>query len=48
MIKTADWIIDLGPESGQVLATDQPEEVASVEASQTGRLLRLVLGMGTG
>jgi excinuclease ABC subunit A len=44
VIKTADWIIDLGPEGGerggQVVAAGTPEEVAAVEESHTGRFLR--------
>jgi excinuclease ABC subunit A len=44
VIKTADWIIDLGPEGGDagghIVATGTPEEVAQVEASHTGRYLR--------
>lgn len=48
VIKTADWIIDLGPEGGagggQVIAAGTPEEVAQIEASHTGRFLRRVLG----
>ena len=44
VIKTCDWIIDLGPEGGsaggQVIATGTPEEVAAIEASHTGRFLR--------
>jgi excinuclease ABC subunit A len=47
VIKTADWIIDLGPEGGekggQVVAAGTPEEVAEVEASYTGRFLRKAL-----
>jgi excinuclease ABC subunit A len=47
IIKTADWIIDLGPEGGSgggnVVATGSPEEVAKVEHSHTGRYLRDVL-----
>ncbi|MGZ8398012.1 MAG: excinuclease ABC subunit UvrA, partial [Gemmatimonadales bacterium] len=43
VIKTADWIIDLGPEGGerggQVVAAGTPEEVAEVEASYTGQFL---------
>ena len=50
MIKTADYIIDLGPEGGaeggQVVATGTPEQVARVEASYTGRYLRTVLAEG--
>jgi excinuclease ABC subunit A len=44
VIKTADWIIDLGPEGGDagghIVATGTPEEVAEVEASYTGQYLR--------
>jgi excinuclease ABC subunit A len=44
VIKTADWIIDLGPEGGErggeVVAAGTPEEVAEVEASYTGQFLR--------
>ncbi|NUO65420.1 MAG: excinuclease ABC subunit UvrA [Gemmatimonadaceae bacterium] len=47
VVKTADWIIDMGPEGGQrggtVVATGSPEEVAKVEASHTGRYLRPLL-----
>ncbi|MDD4766375.1 MAG: excinuclease ABC subunit UvrA [Desulfotomaculaceae bacterium] len=47
VIKTADYIIDLGPEGGnnggQVLATGTPEEVASVPGSYTGMFLQKVL-----
>jgi excinuclease ABC subunit A len=47
IIKTADWIIDLGPEGGSgggsVVATGSPEDVALVEHSHTGRYLRDVL-----
>ena len=43
VIKTADWIIDLGPEGGeeggQVVAAGTPEQVAQVAASHTGRYL---------
>jgi len=48
VIKTADWIIDLGPEGGdgggRVIAQGTPEEVAAMDASFTGRYLRNVLG----
>jgi excinuclease ABC subunit A len=48
VIKTADHIIDLGPEGGsgggEVVAEGTPEEVAAVEASHTGHFLRAVLG----
>ncbi len=44
VIKTADWIIDMGPEGGSgggtVVAEGTPEDVAEVEASHTGRFLR--------
>ncbi len=47
VIKTADHIIDLGPEGGdeggQVVATGTPEEIAAVPGSHTGRYLRQVL-----
>jgi excinuclease ABC subunit A len=47
VIKTADWIIDLGPEGGNrggsVVAAGTPEDVAAVEASHTGRYLRPLL-----
>ncbi|MEV1146747.1 excinuclease ABC subunit UvrA [Micromonospora sp. NPDC049799] len=47
VIKTADWIIDMGPEGGHrggtVLATGTPEEVAEVAESHTGEFLRQVL-----
>ena len=47
VIKTADWIIDLGPEGGegggQIVAQGPPEKVAESEASHTGRYLRPVL-----
>jgi excinuclease ABC subunit A len=48
VIKTADWIIDLGPEGGTrggtVVAAGTPEDVAAVPASYTGQFLRPVLG----
>ncbi|MEM9517236.1 MAG: excinuclease ABC subunit UvrA [Actinomycetota bacterium] len=47
VIKTADWIIDLGPEGGTgggtIVAEGPPEHVATVEASHTGRYLRDLL-----
>jgi excinuclease ABC subunit A len=47
VIKTADWIIDLGPEGGdaggRVVAVGTPEDVAVCEASYTGRYLRPLL-----
>ena len=48
VIKTADWIIDLGPEGGDggglVIAQGTPEQVAAVDASYTGKYLRHALG----
>jgi excinuclease ABC subunit A len=50
VIKTADWIIDLGPEGGEeggrLIATGTPEQLALVEHSHTGRYLRDVLAVG--
>jgi excinuclease ABC subunit A len=47
VIKTADWIIDLGPEGGegggQIVAQGSPEKIIDCEASHTGRYLRQVL-----
>jgi excinuclease ABC subunit A len=47
MIKTADWLIDLGPEGGdkggQVIAVGTPEDVAKVKGSYTGQYLKRVL-----
>ena len=47
VIKTADWLIDLGPEGGvgggRLVAEGTPESVASVDASHTGRYLRQLL-----
>ena len=48
VIKTADWVIDLGPEGGagggRIVAPGTPEEIAACEASHTGQFLRPVLG----
>ncbi len=47
VIKTADWVIDLGPEGGSrgglVIATGTPEQVAKIEESYTGQFLKKVL-----
>jgi excinuclease ABC subunit A len=47
VIKTADWVIDLGPEGGarggEIIATGTPEEVARVDGSHTGVFLRPLL-----
>lgn len=44
VIKTADWIIDLGPEGGEqggyIVATGRPEEIIELENSYTGKFLR--------
>ena len=48
VIKTADWIVDLGPEGGdgggRIVATGTPEQVAANPASHTGRYLKKSLG----
>lgn len=47
VIKTADWVVDLGPEGGsgggQIIAEGTPEQVAEVEISHTGRFLKPML-----
>ncbi|WP_283132845.1 excinuclease ABC subunit UvrA [Rhizohabitans arisaemae] len=47
VIKTADWIVDMGPEGGSrgglVVATGTPEDIAKVEESHTGLFLRKIL-----
>ena len=51
VIKTADWLIDMGPEGGdgggRVVAQGTPEEVAQVPESHTGRYLRKCLSSDT-
>jgi len=51
VIKTADWIIDLGPEGGDkggtVVAVGPPEQIAAINESYTGRYLKNVLTAGT-
>lgn len=48
VMKSADWIIDIGPEGGfrggQLVATGTPEQIAEMEGSHTGRFLKDVLG----
>jgi excinuclease ABC subunit A len=48
VIKTADWVVDLGPEGGsgggQIIATGTPEEIAEVKHSHTGHFLKKLLG----
>ena len=50
VIKTADWVVDLGPEGGsgggQIIATGTPEEVAKVKGSHTARFLKDILVKG--
>jgi excinuclease ABC subunit A len=50
VVKTADWVIDLGPEGGgrggEVVAAGSPEDVAQVGGSFTGQYLRKVLRVG--
>ena len=47
VVKTADWVIDLGPEGGdqggRLVACGSPEKVALCKASHTGRYLRTYL-----
>ena len=49
VIKTADWVIDLGPEGGagggQVIAEGPPEKIAAVEESYTGQFLKKLLNV---
>lgn len=47
VIKTADWLIDLGPEGGagggEIVATGTPEQIAEVNESYTGQYLKPIL-----
>ena len=47
VVKTADWVIDIGPEGGdgggEIVATGTPEDICKVEASHTGRYLKDLL-----
>ena len=49
LIKSADWIVDLGPgagdKGGYVIAEDTPEQLALIEHSYTGQYLRRHLGI---
>lgn len=51
-VKTADWIVDLGPEGGEeggrIVVEGPPERVAEDPASHTGRFLREMLERGAG
>jgi excinuclease ABC subunit A len=48
VIKTADWVIDLGPDGGSrggdVIATGTPEDITQIDDSYTGQFLRGILG----
>ncbi len=50
VVKTADWVVDLGPEGGDaggtVVAAGTPEQVTRVQGSYTGRFLRKLLAVG--
>ncbi len=50
VIKTADWILDLGPEGGsgggRLLAAGTPEDIAAADGSHTGRFLKPLVGGG--
>ena len=50
VVKTADWVVDLGPEGGsgggQILVTGTPEQVAECQASHTARFLKPLLTRG--
>jgi len=50
VLKTADWVIDLGPEGGdgggEIVAEGTPEDVAKVARSYTGQFLKPVLARG--
>jgi len=50
VIKTADWVVDLGPEGGhrggEILAVGTPEQIARDKRSHTGQFLARVLGNG--
>jgi excinuclease ABC subunit A len=47
VIKTADWVVDLGPEGGdgggKIIAAGTPEQVTKKKGSHTGRFLKKVL-----
>jgi excinuclease ABC subunit A len=49
VVKTADWLIDLGPEGGagggQIIATGTPEQVAAITDNHTGRFLKPLLAI---
>lgn len=49
VIKTADWIVDLGPEGGdgggRIIAEGSPEQVAKVKGSYTGKYLKKIFNI---
>ncbi|HMQ54741.1 MAG TPA: ATP-binding cassette domain-containing protein, partial [Anaerolineae bacterium] len=51
VIRSTDWIVDLGPEGGddggRIIATGTPEQVAQIEGSHTGTFLKTILGERT-
>jgi excinuclease ABC subunit A len=52
VVKTADWVIDLGPEAGEaggeLVAEGTPEQIAQVPGSYTGKFLRELLPRANG
>ena len=50
VIKTADWIVDLGPEGGngggKIIAEGAPEQVAKMKGTYTGKYIKKVLSKG--
>ena len=52
VIKTSDWVIDLGPEGGssggEIIGSGTPEQIAANPRSHTGEYLRPLLGIGAG
>jgi excinuclease ABC subunit A len=50
VVKTADWVVDLGPEGGagggRIVASGTPEDIAAAKASYTGRYLAPLLKRG--
>ena len=47
VIKTADWVVDMGPEGGinggKIIAEGNPEKITEIDASYTGKFLRHIL-----
>jgi excinuclease ABC subunit A len=52
VVKTADWVVDLGPEGGsgggEIVAEGTPEKICTVERSHTGRFLKPMLAVKQG